>query len=194
MNELKPMVVQDADTKQVLSLVYCNDESLKRSREKGFLYRYSRQYGKVMKKGETSGNVQELVSLASDCDSDAVLATVRQRGGGACHTGGWTCFSEEKGVEWGSLDELIETIRLRKKEKPSGSYVASIVCDADAVGEKLREEANELAEAIREKSVEDVAWEAADVLFFTLVALENRGVGVGEVLAQLESRRGKRRQ
>ena len=122
--KLIPLVVQDAQTKQVLSLFYCNEESLRLMRETGFVWRYSRSKEKQVRKGDTSGNLQKVRELLYDCDSDAVLATVDQQGTGACHTGAWSCFTPKKMRAWGTLDELCEVISERRKNPEPGSYTA----------------------------------------------------------------------
>jgi len=187
--KLLPLIVQDAKSKQVLSLFYANAESLRLMRKTGFVWRYSRRQEKQLMKGATSGNVQQLVSLAWDCDRDALLAVVKQVGNGACHLRRWSCFGKERQRCWGVLDELCEVIKERKKKPTANSYVASIVGSREKIGEKLAEEASELAEALSKKPGKEVVWEAADLLFFTLVALENRGVEVQEVLRELMRRR-----
>lgn len=189
MKKLLPLIVQDEETKQVLSLFYCNEESIKLMKETGYVWRYSRQYGKQMKKGATSGNTQKIISLEYDCDKDALLAIVRQEGKNACHTDKWSCFSEKKNRSWGAIEELINVIKQRKKNGGKESYVASIVNSQNKIGEKLREEAAELAEAIGEKEDSEVIWEAGDLLFFTLVALENRNIDVEKVIQELKRRR-----
>ena len=88
---LVPVVVQDAETKEVLMLAYANEEALKKTLETGYAHYWSRSRKKLWKKGETSGNVQEIVDVRIDCDCDAVLYIVRQKGN-ACHTGNYTCF------------------------------------------------------------------------------------------------------
>lgn len=91
---LMPVVVQDHDTGEVLTLAYVNREALERTLETGYAHYYRRTFGRVMKKGETSGNVQEVKGILADCDRDAVLYLVKPRGP-ACHLGERTCFHNE---------------------------------------------------------------------------------------------------
>ncbi|MDP3741874.1 MAG: phosphoribosyl-ATP diphosphatase [Candidatus Micrarchaeota archaeon] len=191
MDKLIPLIVQDNETKQVLSLFYCNKKSIALMKKTGYVWRYSRQYKKQMQKGATSGNTQRIISLEYDCDRDAFLATVKQEGENACHTGKWSCFSAKQNTSWGYLEELMAVIKQRRQSKKQNkkSYVASIVNSPKKIGAKLREEAAELAEAIGEKERKEVVWEAADLLFFTLVALENRRVSAEEVIQELKRRR-----
>jgi phosphoribosyl-AMP cyclohydrolase len=90
-SDLIPAVIQDNKTKDVLMLAYMNEDSLKRTLEKGYTWFYSRSRQELWKKGETSGNVQKVISVIPDCDNDTLLVTVEQTGV-ACHTGNWSCF------------------------------------------------------------------------------------------------------
>ncbi|MBI5635904.1 phosphoribosyl-ATP diphosphatase [Candidatus Micrarchaeota archaeon] len=186
---LTPLIVQDGLTKQVLSLVYANKESVELMKKTGFVHRYSRQAGRQMRKGDSSGNFQKIISLSKDCDGDALLAVVEQQGTGACHAGGWSCFSVDRQASYGVLDELVKTIKDRKINPSGNSFVSSIISDNQKIGGKLREEAIELAQALAEKNDSEVVWEAADLLFFTLIALENRGIELERVLDELKRRR-----
>lgn len=186
---LVPLVVQDAETKQVLSLVYANRDALRKIAETQMVWRWSRSKKRLAMKGESSGNTQEIVELRKDCDGDALLALVKQAGTGACHLGGWSCFAEKKERSWGVLDELCRTIRERNATRPKKSYVASLLRKPAAIGEKLVEEAGELGEAMLEKPESEVIWEAADLLFFLLVTIEARGVDAEKVLDELKRRR-----
>ncbi len=88
---LVPVVVQDAKTKEVLMLAYANKEALKKTFETGYAHYWSRSRNKLWMKGETSGNVQKVVEVRIDCDNDAILYLVEQKGV-ACHTGNYSCF------------------------------------------------------------------------------------------------------
>jgi phosphoribosyl-AMP cyclohydrolase len=93
-SELIPVVIQEYKTKEVLMLAYMNMESLKKTIETGYTWFYSRSRKKLWNKGETSGHVQRVISIKSDCDSDTLLIEVEQTGA-ACHTGSKTCFFNE---------------------------------------------------------------------------------------------------
>ena len=96
---LVPVVVQDVETKEVLMLAYANKEALKKTFETGYAHYWSRSRKKLWMKGETSGNVQEVVEVRIDCDGDTMLYIVRQNGV-ACHTGNYSCFfTKLEGVE-----------------------------------------------------------------------------------------------
>ncbi|WP_457681455.1 phosphoribosyl-AMP cyclohydrolase [Thermovibrio sp.] len=95
---LVPVIVQDANTKEVLMLAYANREALEKTLETGYAHYYSRSRKKLWKKGETSGNLQKVKKVLVDCDGDTLLYLVEQKGV-ACHTGNYTCFFREVGVE-----------------------------------------------------------------------------------------------
>jgi len=88
---LIPVVVQDVNTKEVLMLAYANEEAIRKTLETGYAHYWSRSRKKLWMKGETSGNVQKVVEIRVDCDNDAILYLVEQKGV-ACHTGNYTCF------------------------------------------------------------------------------------------------------
>ena len=88
---LIPVVVQDADTGMVLMVAYANEEAVRLTLDTGYAHFWSRSRRRIWKKGETSGNVQEVVEVRVDCDGDALLYLVRPKGP-ACHTGNMSCF------------------------------------------------------------------------------------------------------
>ena len=96
MNNLIPVVTQEANTKEVLTLAFVNREALEKTLETGWAHYYRRSHGRVMKKGVTSGNVQRIVEILTDCDNDALVYLVEQTGP-ACHLGERTCFHKEIG-------------------------------------------------------------------------------------------------
>ena len=122
---LKPVIVQDATTKEVLMLAYANEEAVEKTKETGYAWYWSRSRNKLWKKGETSGNTQKVIEIRDDCDGDALLYIVQQKGV-ACHTGKYSCFTEEKPF---TLAELEEVICQRKLEKPEGSYTTRLLGD-----------------------------------------------------------------
>jgi phosphoribosyl-AMP cyclohydrolase len=95
---LIPVVVQDSKSKRVLTLAYIDREALKQTIETGIAHFYRRSFGRVMKKGETSGNIQEVIDILVDCDGDAVLFLVKPKGP-ACHLGEETCFHNKLKAE-----------------------------------------------------------------------------------------------
>jgi phosphoribosyl-AMP cyclohydrolase / phosphoribosyl-ATP pyrophosphohydrolase len=175
--ELRAAIVQDANDGRVLMLAWMNDEALRLTRETGEAWFWSRSRERLWKKGETSGNVLAVEELRDDCDGDALLVRVRPAGP-ACHTGSTSCFAPA----------LWRTVVERVRERPEGSYVASL---ADAgvarAAQKLGEEAVEAG--IAATTGEGLVTEAADVLFHLYVLLAVAGVDIADVEGELESRR-----
>jgi phosphoribosyl-ATP pyrophosphohydrolase/phosphoribosyl-AMP cyclohydrolase len=190
-NGLVPCVIQDWASGEVLTLAYMNEEALDRTRATGEVHLYSRSRGEQWHKGATSGNTQAVKALRYDCDLDAVLALVVPAGP-ACHTGARTCFHNgdtERTAPHEALPGLERTIADRAAERPEGSYTAALLADPGQVGEKVREEAEEVARAAREESDERVAEEAADVLYHLAVLLRSRGLSLADAEEVLLARR-----
>ena len=198
---LAPCVIQDAFTGEVLTLAYVNAEAIERTVRTGEMHLWSRSRDELWHKGASSGNVQRVRELRYDCDADAVLALV-EPAGPACHTGERTCFfraldmSGEDGVSRApsavaheALTVLERTLAARRADRPEGSYTAELLADPDRIGDKLREEADEVARAVAGESDERVAEEAADVLYHLEVALISRQVPLGRALDVLLARR-----
>jgi phosphoribosyl-ATP pyrophosphohydrolase/phosphoribosyl-AMP cyclohydrolase len=188
---LVPCVIQDWASGEVLTLAYMNAEALKRTRETGEVHLYSRSRGEQWHKGATSGNTQAVKALRFDCDLDAVLALVVPAGP-ACHTGARTCFHNgdtDATAPHEVLPGLERTIAARASEKPSGSYTAELLADPARIGEKVQEEAEEVARAARDESDERVAEEAADVLYHLTVLLRSRGLALADAEEVLRARR-----
>jgi phosphoribosyl-AMP cyclohydrolase / phosphoribosyl-ATP pyrophosphohydrolase len=188
--DLLPCIVQDARTGEVLTLAYMNDEALRRTRETGEMWFWSRSRQELWHKGETSGNVQRLKELRLDCDEDAILALV-EPAGPACHTGERTCFhnGELEPVPGEALATLERTIAERRTAASEDSYTATLLGDRELVGAKVREEAEEVARAAREETDERVAEEAADVLYHLAVLMAERGMELSDAYEVLNGRR-----
>jgi len=188
---LVPCVVQDWATGEVLTLAYMNAVALERTRATGELHLWSRSRGELWHKGATSGNTQALRALRLDCDGDAVLALV-EPAGPACHTGERSCFYRgelEPPAPHEALPALERTLDARARERPAGSYTVELLEDPPRIGEKVMEEAEEVARAAREESDERVDEEAADVLYHLLVLLHSRGRRLADVERALDARR-----
>jgi phosphoribosyl-ATP pyrophosphohydrolase/phosphoribosyl-AMP cyclohydrolase len=179
---LTPVVVQDADTNRVLMLAYANDEALRRTRETGEAWFWSRSRGELWHKGATSGNTMAVEEMADDCDGDALLYRVRPNGP-ACHTGAESCFAP-----W-----LWRVVAQRALERPSGSYVASLL-DAGprAAARKVGEEGLETALAGAGESDERLVEELADLWFHSYVLLAARGLQPSAVEGELRRRHAAR--
>jgi phosphoribosyl-ATP pyrophosphohydrolase/phosphoribosyl-AMP cyclohydrolase len=184
-------VVQDWASGEVLMLAYMNEEALRRTRETGELHLWSRSREEPWHKGATSGNVQRIRALRLDCDGDALLALV-EPAGPACHTGERTCFHRgalHPGAPYETLPALERTLRARASERPEGSYTVELLADPRRIGEKVMEEAEEVARAAREETDERVDEEAADVLYHLLVLMRSRGRSLTDAERVLDGRR-----
>jgi phosphoribosyl-ATP pyrophosphohydrolase/phosphoribosyl-AMP cyclohydrolase len=151
---------------------------------------YSRSRGEQWHKGATSGHTQAVKALRYDCDLDAVLALVVPTGP-ACHTGERTCFhkGDLETAPHEALPGLERTIADRASNAPEGSYTAELLANPGHVGEKVQEEAEEVARAAREETDERVAEEAADVLYHLAVLLRSRGLSLADAEEVLLARR-----
>jgi phosphoribosyl-ATP pyrophosphohydrolase/phosphoribosyl-AMP cyclohydrolase len=187
---LVPCVVQDWTSGEVLTLAYMNSLALERTHSSGELHLYSRSRGEQWHKGETSGNVQRVRELRMDCDGDALLALV-EPAGPACHTGERTCFHNggELRAPHEALPALERTLAERAAERPEGSYTVALLDDPGRIGEKVMEEAEEVARAAREESDQRVDEEVADLLYHLLVLMRSRGRSLADAGRVLDGRR-----
>jgi phosphoribosyl-AMP cyclohydrolase / phosphoribosyl-ATP pyrophosphohydrolase len=177
------VVVQDAETGRVLMLAHADRAALERTLESGEMHFLSRRRG-PWHKGATSGNVQQLVSLAEDCDGDAVLARVRPAGP-ACHTGSESCFGGESGDALSHLDAVVAA---RLEAPAEGSYTSRLLADRNLRLKKLGEEAVELALACAREDAQAACEEGADLLYHLLVAVRAAGGSLDGVRAALAAR------
>ncbi len=190
---LVPCVVQDWGSGEVLTVAYMNADALRLTRETGQVHFFSRSRNELWHKGETSGNTQTVKAIRYDCDADALLAIV-EPAGPACHTGERTCFYRgelESAVPFEVLPALERTIAGRAREMPAGSYTAALLADPPRIGEKVQEEAEEVARAAREETDARVAEEAADLLYHLAVLLAGRGLSLADAERVLDGRRGR---
>lgn len=199
---LVPVVVQDAETGDVLTLAYANQEALEKTLATGDAHFYSRSRQELWRKGDTSGNTQRVAEVRLDCDGDALLYKVVPEGP-ACHTGERSCFfttmagenvglaaKSSQGVSFGVVVErLAGTIAERHREMPEESYTAGLIRRGpERVAQKVGEEAVEVV--ISALKDDRLAEETADLVYHLLVLLEERGVGVDEVAGVLRDRHG----
>jgi phosphoribosyl-AMP cyclohydrolase / phosphoribosyl-ATP pyrophosphohydrolase len=191
MNGLIPAIVQDATTRQVLMLGYMNKEALTKTLEENRVTFWSRSKNRFWQKGETSGNVLEVVSVKADCDGDAVLVYAHPTGP-VCHTGAHTCFGEEKADETSSVFGRLEnTIRDRRQHQPEGSYTAKLFQQGTGrIAQKVGEEAIETVIAALKQDREALKEESADLLYHLIILLEDRGVRMSDVANVLKKRMG----
>ncbi len=193
---LVPAIIQDAATKEVLTLAYMNEESLEKTLETGETWFFSRSRQELWHKGETSGNTQIVVSINYDCDQDAILVQVNPKGP-ACHTGAVSCFSERvyesDAPNLAILSTLEKVIQSREKERPEGAYTTYLFeKGVDKILKKVGEEASEVIIAAKNRSHEELKWEAADLLYHLQVLLVEQGLPLKEVLNTLNERHNKK--
>ena len=187
MEGLIPVVVQDDLTGEVRMLAYADDAALLRTKKEGRAAFFSRSRNAPWLKGETSGNFIDVREVRLDCDSDAAIYLGTPHGP-TCHTGSETCFAGQRAP---LLLRLESTLEARKASTGEKSYTKSLYDGGAArIGEKLREEADELARAVDAETDERVVSEAADVVFHVIVALRHRNVALRDVLAELDRRFG----
>ncbi|WP_080844064.1 bifunctional phosphoribosyl-AMP cyclohydrolase/phosphoribosyl-ATP diphosphatase HisIE [Cytobacillus gottheilii] len=199
-NGLIPAIVQHAETKEVLTLAYMNEESYKKSLETGETWFYSRSRQELWHKGATSGNTQKIVEMKLDCDQDALVVLV-QPAGPACHKGTESCFEESvyKGealgdapADYSILGKLEKVIRDREAERPEGAYTTYLFeKGVDKILKKVGEEASEVIIAAKNRDKEELKWESADLLYHLLVLLREQDLPFGDVLKVLEKRHEK---
>lgn len=162
-----------------LGLVYSSPESIKETILTGKGVYQSRKHG-LWRKGETSGAVQEVVKIRLDCDSDALQFSVIQHGEGFCHLGRSSCFGELTG-----LAALEKTLQARFESAPEGSYTARLFSDSALLRSKIMEEADELCQATTR---EEIAFEAADLVYFALTRCVAGGVGIADIERSLDAK------
>ena len=181
MQGLVPTIIQEQNG-TVLSLVYSSKESLSKSIQTKKVWKYSRQRKSICMKGATSGNTQELIEVRGDCDSDALLFVVKQKGNAACHAGGYSCFGVEKKFD---LPALYDKVVDRKLNAPKESYTKKLFEDELLLKRKLVEEA---AEVILARNKEELVWECADLMYFLFVIMAKEGISIEEVEKENERR------
>ena len=192
---LLPVVVQDAQSSEVLMLAWANAVALTATESTGEAHFWSRSRDELWRKGATSGNTMHLVELAADCDSDAILYRVHPSGP-ACHTGARTCFTDadadadaDARAPGFGLRELEGVIASRRDADPAASYTARLLnAGPRRPAEKVIEEAGEVAGAALAGTDDELRGEAADLLYHLLVVLAARGVTLDEVEAVLAAR------
>ena len=211
MNEIKieweknggliPVIVQDAESNEVLMLAYMNEEALQLTQSTKFAHYFSRSKNRLWKKGESSGHTQEVKEILIDCDNDTLLLKVKQNGV-ACHTGRKSCFftnlenneeicEVEEQPQYNFLDNLYHTLLERKSADPKSSYVASLYHKGEnSILKKVVEEAGEFSFAIKDDDKGEIIYEAADLLFHSLVALAYKNIHPEAILNELKRREG----
>jgi phosphoribosyl-ATP pyrophosphohydrolase/phosphoribosyl-AMP cyclohydrolase len=192
---LIPTIVQDADTGDVLTLAYMNEESLRRTIESGETWFWSRSRNELWHKGATSGNTQSVISIAVDCDDDAVLVTVRPHGP-ACHKGENSCFHTPVHKETKrtsglgrQLEDLYKVVQRRQRERPEGSYTSYLFAEGlDKILKKVGEEAAETIVAAKNDDREQFVSEVSDLIYHLWVLLAAKNTTLDDIRLELSRR------
>lgn len=212
---LIPAIVQDADTREVLTLAYMTAESLRLTMESGETWFWSRSRNQLWHKGETSGNTQRVSAVFLDCDQDALVVLV-EPAGPACHTGERTCFHKAIATDQSSppnvqsaaarskaepanaaancdlgglLDQLYSLIASRRIERPAGSYTTYLFNQGlDKILKKVGEESAETIIAAKNAGAEPLVAETSDLLYHLLVLLVERGITLDDIRLELTRR------
>ena len=189
---LIPAIVVDAETKKVLTLAYMNRESLEISIREGRTCFFSRSRQQLWRKGETSGNVQHIVSITADCDFDALTVEVL-KDGPACHLGSDSCFSNplwhSELPEPFSLEGLMTLLQGRKTEKKEGSYTTYLFEKGiDKILKKVGEETTEVIVAGKGGDKGETIYEIADLTYHVMVLMIEMGISLEDIRKELASR------
>ncbi len=189
MNGLVPVIIQDAETQNVLMLGFMNHEALNKTREIGKVTFFSRTKNRLWTKGEESGNFLNVVSIAVDCDNDTLLVKVNPAGP-VCHKGSDTCFDESNtGNEIKFLSYLQDFIDTRKAEMPKGSYTTSLFEDGTRkITQKVGEEAVETIIGAMANDDENLIYEAGDLIYHLIVLLSHKGYRIEDIVRELKKR------
>ena len=185
---LIPAIVQDHFTKEVLTLAYMNAETLALTIAEGRTVFWSRSRQEIWRKGETSGNVQKVVSIIADCDGDALVVEVIKNGP-ACHTGAESCFFNEvyvsdevKQFSWEGLYRLIEG---RKAQPKEGSYTTYLFEKGkDKILKKVGEECTEVLIGAAKNDKDETVYEIADLAYHILVLMVEMGISLEDIITE----------
>ena len=191
---LVPAVVQDYLSGKVLMMAYMNKESLELTLNTGYAWYYSRSRQSLWKKGETSGNLQLIKVISTDCDGDCLLLKVDQTGP-ACHTEAESCFFnniktfEESGSIGETIDSLYKVIEGRKRNRVEGSYTNYLFDKGiDKILKKVGEEATEVIIGAKNNSKEEVVYEVCDLIYHLNVLLVNQDINYKDIVKELGKR------
>lgn len=190
-------IVQHARSGEVLMLGYMNEAAFEQTQTSGLVTFWSRSRNTLWQKGETSGNVLRLVEIREDCDGDALLVLAEPEGP-TCHTGAWSCFaqpSEGKAPPPVPASAIVarlhDLIARRRAEQTEGSYTVKLLnSGVDRIAKKVGEEATEVVIGAMKGDHNELRYELADLVYHTLVLLEQQGLSVEEVWKELDQRFG----
>ena len=188
MDGMIPAIVQDSASGEVRMLGYMNRAALDATIATGFVTFFSRSRNKLWRKGETSGNTLALVSIAKDCDGDALLVTATPNGP-TCHNGTTSCFGDNQATGTGFIAELERILTARAKADPATSYTARLLGEGvKRIAQKVGEEGVETALAGVAGDDAEVASEAADLTYHLTLLLHARDLSWAPVVGELRRR------
>lgn len=183
---LVPVIVQNANTLQVLMLGYMNEEAYQKTKSTGLVTFYSRSKQRLWTKGESSGNTLELIDIKIDCDNDSILVFANPTGP-TCHTGATSCFKEE--TSKGFIYELEQTISQRIDQNNVNSYTNELYLRGiNKVAQKVGEEAVELVIEAKDQNDDLFKNEAADLLYHFLILLKAKNFQFDDIEQVLKDR------
>ncbi len=189
-DNLMPVVIQNAISGDVLMLGYMNKEALNVTLESGNVTFYSRTKQRLWTKGETSGNFLKLVNIYPDCDNDTLLILANPIGP-TCHNGTESCFAPAQS-QWGFLYELENLLRDRKNASPDSSYTARLYASGTKrIAQKVGEEGVETALAATVNDREELKNEVSDLLYHLMVLLQDQSLSLSDVIGCLQERHKK---
>ncbi len=191
-NGLIPAIIQDYYTKEVLTLAYMNKESLEISLNEKKTCFYSRSRKELWRKGETSGNYQNIVSVKLDCDSDSLLVEVI-KDGPACHTGNESCFYntvfEEENYSNFTFSQLYSLIEDRKDNPVDGSYTNYLFDKGiDKILKKIGEESTEVIIGAKNNDNQEIIYEISDLTYHIIVLMIEQGISLDDIKLELSNR------
>ena len=189
---LIPAIVIDTETKAVLMMAYMSEQSLRVSMEEGRTCFWSRSRKELWRKGETSGNVQKIVSITADCDADTLLVEV-QKSGPACHTGAESCFFqpvyEGEAMPGFRYEDLFEMLRGRKENPKEGSYTTYLFEKGmDKILKKVGEETTEVILAAKDRDKANTVYEIGDLMYHCMVLMIESGIELDDIRREMASR------
>lgn len=188
MGGLIPAIVQDNNTNKVLMLGFMNEEAYEKTKETGKVTFFSRTKNRLWMKGETSGNVLQVVGMMVDCDNDTILIKANPAGP-VCHTGTDTCFGEKNIEDIMFLKYLQDFIEQRRQEMPEGSYTTSLFSKGvNRMAQKVGEEAVETVIEATNGTEDGFIYEASDMIYHLIVLLTSKGLRLEDLARELKKR------
>jgi phosphoribosyl-ATP pyrophosphatase (EC 3.6.1.31)/phosphoribosyl-AMP cyclohydrolase (EC 3.5.4.19) len=189
---LIPVIAQDAFSGEIRMLAYANKEAIKKTIETGYAHYFSRSRNSIWKKGETSGELQEVLEIRIDCDNDTLIYMIKQQKDIACHTGNRNCFFRAFDKEKPSLMpfEILPFLERLIKDRISNpvenSYTSKLVKEGlDRIVQKVGEEAIESVIAFKNQDKKEIAYELADLIYHILVGIKYSNMSFEDIELEL---------